>query len=127
MTKRRKHISLQVKLSAALNALGLLGQKIAYDHRPPLSHRPFLKETGDYDPPELDPRYLFPILAETNKALADGDQRPLSGDTSVAAKLKRIDAKRAAFRERLLAKDSGESAPAPKRKGRKMQSRPFGR
>jgi hypothetical protein len=91
--------------------LGLLGKAIHWDHRPPLSHRPIDPVTGLYTPDENDPRYLFPVLAEENKRLADGDHRPLSGDTSVAAKLKRISKDEVAFRARLLAKETGDDPP----------------
>lgn len=123
MVRKRKHLSLETKLNSALNALGLLGKAINWDHRPALSHRPFDPVTGKYDPDELDPRYLFPILAEENKRLADGDGSPLSGDTSVAAKLKRISKDQEAFRARLLARDAGDDMPV--KKGKAWPSRPF--
>lgn len=121
---KRKHLSLAIKLASALHALGLHGKAVAYDHRPPLSHRPFDPATGLYNPDELDPRYLFPVTAEENKRLADGDGSPLSGDTRIAAKLKRLVADQAAFRDRLLAKETGED-PAPKKP--RWHSRPFSR
>lgn len=121
MSKRR-YRPVFVERDACLNALGLLGKAIHYDHRPPLSHRYQDPVTGLYDPDENDARYLFPVLAEVNKALADGNHRPLSGDTSIAAKLKRVAKDQEAFRARLLAKDEGQPKP-PSR----WKSRPFGR
>ena len=123
--RRRRHMPLAVKLQAALNALGLGGKAINWDHRPALSHRPYDEAKGDYDPPENDPRYIVPMLAEENKALADGNHRPLSGDTSVAAKLKRLSAEQDEFRRRLLAKDGGPKPPAAKRRSRPIPNRPF--
>lgn len=123
MTKR-KYRPVSVERDACLNALGLLGKAVHYDHRPALSHRPFDPVTGLYTPDENDPRYLYPVTAEENKRLADGDPAiPLSGDTSIAAKLKRISEDEAAFRARLLAKDSGAEPEA--RPGRRWPKRPF--
>lgn len=114
---KRKHRPISVERDACLNALGLLGKNINYDHRPPLSHRPYDAATGLYTPDENDPKYLFPVLAEENKRLADGDPaKPLSGDTSIAAKLKRISKDQDQFRARLLAKDTGDDPPPQKRK-----------
>lgn len=127
VTRRRKHRPISVERDAALHALGLLGKKINWDHRPALSHRPYDPVTGLYDPDENDPRYLYPILAEENKVLANGNHIPLSGDTSVAAKLKRLAADQEEYRRRLLAKDAGDEPPAPikKRRSRPIPGRPF--
>ena len=124
MTRRRRYRPISVERDAALNALGLLDKKINWDHRPPLSHRPFNPETNDYEPAENDPHYLFPMLAEDNQALNHGTHVPLSGDTSVAAKLKRVNKAQTEFRQRLLAKDAGEKAPETKRK-RHIPNRPW--
>ena len=127
MTRRRKHRPLSVERDAALNALGLLGKAIHWDHRPALSHRPYDPATGLYEPDENDPRYLYPVLAETNKALAVGTHVPLSGDTSIAAKLKRISKDQEEFRRKLLAKSGSESLSPPTVSSRKIPSRPFSR
>jgi hypothetical protein len=120
---KRRYRPVWVERDAALNALGLLGKSIHYDHRPPLSHRYQDPVTGLYEPDENDPRYLYPVLAEVNKALADGDCRPLSGDTSVAAKLKRNAKAEEEFRARILAKEPGE----PRQRKSRIPSRPFQR
>lgn len=120
---KRRYRPVSVERDACLNAMGLLGKDIHYDHRPALSHRPFDPVTGLYTPDENDPRFLFPVLAETNRALNVGTHVPLSGDTSVAAKLKRVARKAEEFRQRLLAKTDAVAAPAPKR--RAIPSRPF--
>lgn len=124
MSKRR-YRPISVERDAALNALGLLGSEINWDHRPPLSHRPRDPATGLYVPDENDPRFLFPVLKQTNQALNRGTHVPLSGDTSIAAKLKRIERKHEESRQRILAKDSVVPAPAPKRRARAIPSRPF--
>lgn len=117
----RKHRPISVERDAALNALGLLGKKINWDHRPPLSQRPRDPVTGLYTPDELDPRYLFPVAKEDHDKRTYGDHRPLSGDISVAAKLKRVASNQAAFRDRLLAKAPG----VPREKRSRIPSRPM--
>jgi hypothetical protein len=128
--RKRRYRSAAVERDACLNTMGLLGKKVNYDHRPPLSHRPRNADDTDYEPAENDARYIFVMLAEENAALNRGDPAiPLSGDTSVAAKLKRLSRKREAFIDRLLrVTDAPRVIAKPKRpwpKGRKMQSRPF--
>lgn len=119
---KRRHISLSVKLDACLDALGLLGKPIHWHHSPALSHRPRNAADTDYEPAELDPRYLRPVLAEDNLAMARGNPAiPLSGETSIAAKLKRLErapACREAFAQGALAADAGETADRNPHRGR---------
>jgi hypothetical protein len=135
---KRKYRSTSVERDAALNTLGLLGKKINYDHRPPLSHRPRNADNTDYDPPENDPRYIYVVLAEENAALNRGNPAiPLSGDTSIAAKLKRLEKAAARFSmkrqlgmlEGLFVEPDDTFTTTGKRKRprakRKIPSRPF--
>ena len=123
MTKRR-HISLAVKLSACLDALGLLGQEIEWEHTVPLGLRIFDPATGKYDPDEMDPRYLRPMGKADHSVKTRGTSVPLSGDVSKISKLKRVERNEADFRARLLAKDAGE--PPPIKKGKAWPKRAFG-
>jgi hypothetical protein len=54
----------------------------------------------------------MPVAGHSAKTF--GDHRPLSGDLSLIAKNKRISADQAAFRDRLLAKETGADPPAKK-------------
>ena len=124
-SSRRRHIPLGVKLSACLDMLGWAGVSIEWHHDPPLALRAFDESTGKYEPDELDPRYLRPMPKADHKARTYGDHVPLSGDISKVAKLKRVEADQATFRDRLLAKETGD-APPPSKK-RRWGKRPFPR
>jgi hypothetical protein len=117
----RKYRPVHVERDAALNALGLLGKKINYDHDPCLAMRLFDPMTGLYDPDENDPRYIVPRLAEDHDIKTSGDATPLSGDKSKISKLKRNEEKEAAFRAKILAKRTGQ----PRIKRSRIPSRPF--
>ncbi|MBV8650306.1 MAG: hypothetical protein JO255_02495 [Alphaproteobacteria bacterium] len=121
----RRHIPLRVKLKACLDALGLLGAEIDWEHTIPLALRPYDMATGKYEPDEHDPRYLRPMRRDEHKLKTNGDHRPLSGDVSVISKTKRIAKDEEEFRRRLLAKEMGERPPKPKKRGRPFPSRPF--
>ena len=122
MTKRR-HIPLAVKLAACLDAMGMTGEAIEWEHTIPLGLRAYDEMTGLYSPDEMDPRYLRPMAKGQHKLKTFGGHVPLSGDVSRIAKMKRLTAGESAFRERLLAKDAGDAPPA--KPGRRWASRPF--
>ena len=123
---KRKAIPLGVKLAAALIALGMDPDDVEWDHDPAIGMRPINPETGDTIPPANDPRAIVPRLGAAHKAKTFGDHRPLSGDVSQIAKIKRVDRKHEEFRQRLLAKATGEPVAAPtKHKGPAIPSRPF--
>lgn len=120
----RRHIPLSVKLAACLDALGLTGVPIDWNHDPALGLRRRDPVTGLYDPDELDPRYLRPVPRESHKVITNGTAAPLSGDKSKIAKLKRVERKEREFRERVLAKEAGEPVEKKSRwPSRKFQSR----
>lgn len=54
----------------------------------------------------------MPVAGHSAKTY--GDHRPLSGDLSLIAKNRRLVADQAAFRDRLLSKETGEPPPAKK-------------
>jgi hypothetical protein len=119
--RHRKHLPLSTKLRAALHCLGLDPDSVEWHHEPPLAMRPLDPETGDTIPAELDWRHLVPLSREDHKVQTFGTAAPLSGDVSKISKLKRVEKKAAAFRERLMAKTAGESQPKKSR----FPSRPF--
>jgi hypothetical protein len=118
---RRKHRPVSVERDACLHILGLLGKKIEWHHTPPLSHRPQDPHTGLYTPEENDPRHIVPMEVEAHRLQTVGDGSPLSGDISVAAKVKRVTEAHEEFRRKVLAKEPG----APRAPKRTIQSRPF--
>lgn len=122
---KRPHMPLSVKLASALIALGLEPEDTNFDHSPALAMRPIDPETGDTIPPANDPRFIVPMSRADHKAKTFGNATPLSGDVSKIAKLDRVEAKAAAFRARLLAKETGADPP-PKGK-RPWPKRTFGR
>jgi hypothetical protein len=114
---------LSVKLASALIALGLDPDDVDFDHDPALAMRPIDPETGDTIPPANDPRAIVPRASAAHKIKTAGTHVPLSGDISKIAKLKDVEKKEAAFRARLLARDTGEDPPATKKKA--WPKRPF--
>jgi hypothetical protein len=133
---KRKAIPMRVKLEACLILLGFDPEEVAkrlpdFDHFPALGRR--FHDGENYLPDQLDPRYLRPLKAEdharkttgrkgTSKLSSDGN-----GDTTQAAKIKRITAARAA----LLEVEERVSKPKPAKpkyswpSGRKIESRGF--
>ena len=118
---KRPYMPLAVKLAACLHLLGIDPDNVEFDHDPSLGMRPRDPETGDWIPPANDPRHIVPRSADGHKLKTFGDHVPLSGDVSKIAKLDRIEKEQAAFRARLLAKETGE--PVVKRKA--WPKRPF--
>jgi len=118
----RKPIPLKVRLEAALLALGLDPADVEWDHAPALGLRPVNAAGDDYDPPQHDPLYIVPRPTVRHARKTNGDPAvPLSGDKAKIAKTKRLEARHAEFRARLLAKDGHPPGPAkpsrwPKRK-----------
>lgn len=107
-------MSLEVKLRAALLALGLDPDKeIEWDHQPPLQQRvwdPFIEDT---EPTANDPRYILP------RQKAEHREQTAKRDIPAIAKTKRLAKKQETFRATMLKQDM----PEPKRK--RWGSRPF--
>lgn len=115
MPPKRKNIPMGVKLEAALLLLGFKpGEEVEWDHFPALALRPVNEAGTDYDPPQLDPRHLRPLRPAAHLAKTTGRKGESKfsssggGDTSQAAKVKRLreaEAERAQelMRKRLLA------------------------
>ena len=122
---RRANMGLRVQRDAALYALGLNPANVRWDHRPPLSVRPFIEvgRARRYTPDENDPRYIVPLTPENHDKRTFGTSKAttVGSDIHTAAKVKRIEKDEAEFRRRLLAKANGE----PRQKRGRMKSRPF--
>ena len=124
---KRKPIPMHVKLEACLIKLGFApGEPIDWDHSPPLGLRPVSDDGTDYDPPQHDPRHIYPLERALHSDKTNGNPAvALSGDKSRIAKAKRLEEKHAAFRDRLLEREIVfEDWSEPRRK-RKIPSRPF--
>ena len=127
MTKR-SHIGLAVKLEAALRQLGLDPKTAELDHDPALGLRPFSTVTGDYDPPENDPRYLVWRDPVAHRKKTSGTKATSAGsDVHLIAKSKRIRRKEATH-ALYMSTDSFadlDRAMGSFARKRKIPSRPF--
>ena len=132
---KRKHIPMAVKLEACLLMMGLDPKKVDWDHHPALGLRPVNDDGTDYDPPQLDPRYIMPRERDEDhkfKTFGRKGESRLSitgdGDVSRIAKAERLEK----ARRDMLHIERGERVK-PERpksqwpKGRKLQSRGFQR
>lgn len=110
----RKDIPLSVKLAAALRMLGFTkDDQVQYDHDPALGLRDWDDERGDFIPPQLDPEFIVirtKAAHRTKTSGRKGEARSTSygSDAHAIAKIDRLQKDQAAFRAKLLAKDSGE-------------------
>jgi hypothetical protein len=123
MPAPRPHMSKGVKLQAALNALGLKGFEVEWNHIPPLALREYDHHLGDYIPAANDPDYIVPMIKEAHRALTNGNPATCAdGDIHKIAKAKRIAKDPPGgdeFRRKLLAPTPLEDRPRskwPKRK-----------
>lgn len=140
MTLPRPHMSLAVKLRAAILQLGLDPDSIDWDHDPALGLRLYNKENGKYDPDANDPRFITVRARsrddEGHRAKTFGKGGTTAGsDIHRIAKIKRLAKAREALDQALSSKLTGEpqtpkkpnkiwgSRPWPK--GRKMEGRGF--
>lgn len=79
MTNRpRPHMPLSVKLDSALIALGLEPGNVDFDHCPALRLRAFDPETGEYNPPANDPRFIVPREREDHRDKTKGDAKQIA-------------------------------------------------
>jgi hypothetical protein len=139
---KRKAIPMGVKLQACLRMMGYDSEdEIEWDHIPALARRAVNEDGTDWVPAQLDPEYIRPMRKAdharkttgrkgTSKLSSDGN-----GDTTQAAKIKRIAAARQAMFEtevRLMMDDNAAlrtiTKPKPKYSwpsGRKIESRGF--
>lgn len=121
-------MSVSVKLNAALNALGLLGMTIEFDHQPPLAFRErVVNEEGEvigYIPDENDPRYIVPMIRDAHREKTNGKKHDVSnGDIHKAGKIKRLSETEQEFRRKLLEPEEREKPTATKWAKRKLSSR----
>ena len=116
----RKHIPASVKIEACLLLLGFPRDRlkdIQWDHDPAIQIRPLGECGTDYDPPQLSPAHIFPMLKEDHLLKTTGrrGESKLSvsgnGDVSRVAKIKRL--------------ESEEERPPSRWQSRKLESRGF--
>lgn len=120
----RRHMPLSVKLDAALNALGLLGIDVEWDHNPPLGLRERDPVTGRYTPDENDPRYIEPMVKQAHREKTVGHPATCAdGDIHKIAKARRLEREMEEFRARLLERPRKDDRPKNKWPKRKMESR----
>lgn len=129
----RKAIPLGVKVDACLILLGFTDEQIAegveWDHDPALAIRA-LDEQGNLHPAANDPHYIRPLTKPAHAIKTRGRGATTAGsDVGRAAKLKRLEAMNAAYRDLILCKAEGEPRPETKKRkyqwptGRKIQNR----
>lgn len=119
-------MSVGVKLAACLDALGLTGVEIQFDHDPALGLREFDPATGKYVPDEHDPRFIRPRPTAEHRVKTHGAGATTAG--SDIGKMKKLRHLREdplggeAFRAKIL-----EVKALPRAERKKWPSRPFGR
>lgn len=113
---RRKRIPDSVKLCVALLALGKKPSEIDWSHEPALGLRAINEAGTDYDPPQLDPRYLFIRDRAEHDHLTFEDNGTGRGDLTAIAHVKRTVRKQAEHQARVAAKVTGEEPPPRRRK-----------
>lgn len=131
---RRKQIPVGVKLHAVLLRVGFTDEDINggidWDHDPPLALRLVDPETGLLVPDANDPHHIRPLRREDHrrKTFGPGGEKRITtagSDAHAIAKVRRLAPVQADFDRRLLAKSTGEAAPAETKRKRKIPSRPF--
>lgn len=138
-TARRKHISMGVKLHAALLLLGFTDEEIAggiaWDHDPPLALRFVDPETGRLTPDANDPHHLQPLRTAEHRTKTSGrrgEKRSTSygSDAHAIAKVRRNEKANAEFMRAVSTKGEREKPatakpkrPWPKQTFRKRTAR----
>jgi len=134
-TSHRKHISVGVKLHAALLLLGFTDDEIAggiaWDHHPPLALRFVDPETGNLVPDANDPHFLQPLRTADHRTKTSGrrgEKRSTSygSDAHTIAKVRRNEKANAEFMRTVSTKGEREKPAAAKPK-RAWPSRPMNR
>lgn len=89
---RRKHISMEAKLHAALYQLGIDPKDAHLDHSPPLALREWDEAAGDTIPPASDPKHLVWMSAAKHREKTSGRKNVTvaGSDIHVIAKVKRL-------------------------------------
>lgn len=120
----RAHICMRLQRDVALHQLGLDPATAELDHVPAIGLRAVNAALRDYDPPQLDPRYLRWRDPVEHKTKTFGNKATTAGsDIHLIAKSKRITREQEEFRRRILTKQPGKSA----RPASKWPKRKFGR
>lgn len=89
---RRKHISMEAKLHAALYQLGIDPKDAHLDHSPPLALREWDDVAGDTIPPASDPKHLVWMSSAKHREKTSGRKNVTvaGSDIHVIAKVKRL-------------------------------------
>ena len=95
---KRKKIPLETRVQSLLLLLVRAGMlettDVQWDHHPALELRPLNAAGDDYEPPQLDPRYIQPLVRADHALKTNGPRHDHSqGDKGKIAKVKRIQAK----------------------------------
>ena len=129
VSDHRKAIPIKVKFEATVGQNGRcpkctekLGdwEETDFDHNPALTLRPWDEVAQDFIPPQLDPQFIEASHKDCHKikTFGRGGEKRITTRGSDIGERKRVrdltNSERE-FRARLLAKDAGEEAPAPKR------------
>lgn len=113
--KKRPHMGLQVKLDAALIALGLDPASVDWHHQPALQLRPYKDVDGVriYTPDANDPHYIIPMGKAAHAERYSFDRHEID-------KTRRLEESQRAFRDKILAKEPGcEKKPSRPRWGKR--------
>lgn len=127
---KRPSMSKGVKLEAWERKYG----PVHYDHRPPLSERPFDTETNDTIPPANDPAFIEPIPPDEHDKRTNGpggEKRitTAGSDSNRRAKSRALTKAQEDFRRRALERPCGQKRERTGNfpSGRKIRSRGFRR
>ena len=129
---KRKKIPLGVKLEACLKIMRshlLLDEgSIEWDHCPALELRPLNAAGDDYEPPQLDPNYIQPLVRADHALKTNGPHHDHSqGDKGKIAKVKRIQAKTWSEYRGLFRKIVDGVYPEQAKRKRQWPKRKFGK
>lgn len=102
----------------------LEGEKVQYNHKPPLALREFDVAADDYIPAENDPDYLFAEIAAHHRI---GTFHPLGQHTTLNSDLHAITKVRHLKNAHKKKRTPWSKGPSRWPKGRKLQSRPMRR
>lgn len=127
----RKDPPLSIKLTVALRMLGFTKEdQVQFDHDPALALREWDEEKRDFIPPQNDPDWIVIRTKPAHRTKTSGrkGERAVTSygsDQHAIAKIERVQKEQAAFRAKLLAKDTGERSREPSRPKQSIPSRGF--
>lgn len=125
---RRPSMPKGVKLAVLLRQAG----EVRFDHRPPVSERPFDTEANDTIPPCNDPAHIDAITPKEHdvRTHGPGGEKRITtagSDSGNRAHVRALTEAEQEFSRRLLAKAAGDPPRKSRWAKRKLQSRGFDR